>query len=179
MTTDSPLPQFVDSQAEVAIRLGVNRHSVKEWLAEGAPRKTSAGYDVHAIEEWRAIHKRANGEMPELLEISKEDFARRLMMAKLRRAEGEAIRAESEGKIKNHEALKTTEDVVHLDDVERFLASFFGETRRVLMRIPKEMKNGYPEELRQDLADDLESRLAIALRTMAGYCRRITDLREV
>jgi hypothetical protein len=177
MTSEPTPPQFVDSQAEVAARLGVNRHTIKEWLAEGAPRKTSAGYDIQAIEEWRALHKRS-GAMPEM-EISQEEFARRLLAAKLRRAEGEAIRAESEGKIKSHEALKTTEDVVHLDDVERFLASFFGETRRVLMRIPKEMKNGYPEELRQDLAEDLESRLAIALRTMAGYCRRITDLREV
>jgi len=176
MTSDQTLPQFVDSQAEVAARLGVNRHTVKEWLSEGAPRKTSAGYDIHAIEEWRALHKRP-GSQPDL-EISQDEFARRLLMAKLRKAEGEAIRAESEGKIKNHEALKTTEDVVHLDDVERFLSLFFGETRRGLMRIPKEMKNGYPEELRQDLRDDLEARLAIALRTMAGYCRRITDLRE-
>jgi phage terminase Nu1 subunit (DNA packaging protein) len=171
-------PQFVETQADVAIAMGVNRHTVKEWLQQGAPRKTSAGYDIHAITEWRNLHKRTSDPTKDL-DIPQEEFARRLLMAKLRRAEGEAIRAESEGKIKNHEALKTTEDVVHLDDVERFLSSFFGETRRVLMRIPKEMKNGYPEDLRQDLADDLEARLSIALRTMAGYCRRVTDLREV
>lgn len=169
-------PQFVETQADVAIALGVNRHTVKEWLQQGAPRKTSLGYDLDAIKAWRELHKKPNAG-PEL-EIGQEEFAKRLLMAKLRRAEGEALRAESEGKIKDHEARKTTEDVVHLDDVERFLASFFGETRRVLMRIPKEMKNGYPEELRQDLADDLEARLSIALRTMAGYCRRVTDLRE-
>ncbi len=92
--------QFVDSQAEAASAIGVNRHTLKEWLAEGAPRKTSAGYDLHAIQEWRALHKRPQDDTSNL-EIPKEEFSKRLLMAKLRRAEGEALRAESEGKIKN------------------------------------------------------------------------------
>lgn len=170
-------PQFVETQMEVASALGVNRHTVKEWLQQGAPRKTSSGYDVVAIKEWRALHKR-EAEQPEL-EISNDEFAKRLLMAKLRRAEGEALRAESEGKIKDHEAKKTTEDIVHLDDVERFLSQLFAEARRILLRIPMEMKNGYPEEMRQPLADDLEGRLSIALRTLSGACRRVTDVREV
>jgi len=178
MDDEKPPGNFVETQHEVAVALGVNRHTVKEWLQQGAPRKTSQGYDVDAIHEWRLAHKRST-DQPDLGNLSQEDFARRLLIAKLRRAEGEALRAESEGKIKDHEARKTVEDVVHLDDVERFLASFFAETRRVVMRIPKEMQNGYPEEMRADLHDDLEQRLMIALRTMAGYCRRVTDLREV
>ncbi len=172
---ESSQPQYVDTQADVAAALGVDRHTVKDWLAQGAPHKTSAGYDVKAIAEWRELNKRTASELPE---IDKSEFAVRMAIAKLRRAEGEALWAESEGKLKEHEVRKTTSDIVHLDDVEMALNIMFGELRRVLLRIPKEMKNGYPEELQHTIDEDLEARLSIALRAAAGLFRRITDLRE-
>ena len=33
----------------VAAAIGVDRHTIKEWLSEGAPGKTSKGYDIAAI----------------------------------------------------------------------------------------------------------------------------------
>lgn len=164
--------RFVDSQAKVARAIGVDRHTIKEWMGEGAPGKTSQGYDVQAITEWRELNKRTP------IVIGDAEFEIRMANAKLRKLEGEALKAESEGQIKEHEVKKTTQDVVHLDDVEQFLSLHFGETRRVLMRIPTDMKNGYPENMRQDLEDDIKSRLEIALRTISGNARRLADVRE-
>lgn len=164
---------FVNSQADVAARLGVDRHTVKEWMSQGAPKKTSAGYDVAAIKAWRELHKRSM-----VQEIGSEEYQLRMMQAKLLRAEGEALRAQSEGRLKEHEVRKTTSDIVHLDDVEMLLSMLFGESRRILMRIPKEMKTGYPKELQQAIDDDLNARLSIALRAIAGQFRRSVDLRE-
>ena len=171
--------QFVSTQQAVATAIGVDRHTVKQWLGEGAPGKTSKGYDIAAIAEWRDLNKRKYGDDWRDIEgISEDEYKARMSIARLRKAEGEALKYESEARIKEHEAQKTTEDVVHLDDVERFMAGVFAETRRLLNRLPMEMKNGYPEEIRDALAQDLESRLSIVLRTMSGYCRRVVDLRD-
>ena len=170
--------QFVPTQQKAAEEIGVDRHTVKEWLSQGAPGKTSKGYDVEALKEWRKLNKRKVGDdWLDQTDIDSDEYAKRILAAKLRKAEGEALKLESEGKIKEHEATKTTEDVVHLDDVKMFLALFFGEARRVFMRIPKEMKNGYPEEMRTDLEEDLEARIMIGLRSMSGYARRVVELR--
>ena len=171
--------KFVTTQRAVAAAIGVDRHTIKEWLAEGAPGKTSKGYDIAAIVQWRDLNKRQYGDDWRDIEgISEDEYKARMSIARLRKAEGEALKYESEARIKEHEAQKTTEDVVHLDDVERFMAGVFAETRRLLERLPMEMKNGYPEEIRDALAQDLEARLSIVLRTMSGYCRRLVDLRD-
>jgi phage terminase Nu1 subunit (DNA packaging protein) len=167
------LPQYVDSQQAVANALGVDRHTVKDWIAEGAPKKTSAGYDVRAIAAWRELYKKTTTQ-----HIDVEEYQIRMLTAKLLRAEGEAMRAQSEGKLKQHEVRQTTTDIVHLDDVEMLLNIIFGEIRRILARIPKEIRNGYPEEFRNTLEEDLDARLSIALRSISGQCRRITDLRK-
>ena len=134
--------QFVSTQQAVATAIGVDRHTVKQWLAEGAPGKTSKGYDIAAIAEWRDLNKRKYGDDWRDIEgITEDEYKARMSIAKLRKAEGEALKYESEARIKEHEAQKTTEDVVHLDDVERFMAGVFAETRRLLDRLPMEMKN--------------------------------------
>ncbi|MEM6979632.1 MAG: hypothetical protein AAF539_08165 [Planctomycetota bacterium] len=165
-------PRFVSTQAEVAEALGVNRHTVKDWIAAGAPGKTDDGdYDVVAILTWQQINR------PTGPDISDVDAAT-LEKWKIRKLIAEAREREAKARIAEFEAQKTTEDVVHLDDVERFLSLVFAEARRVLKRIPKEMKPGYHESIRSTIETDLDDRLDIALRTLAGYCRRITRMRE-
>tara|TARA_A100001391_G_scaffold126198_3_gene86316 strand:+ start:1475 stop:2005 length:531 start_codon:yes stop_codon:yes gene_type:complete len=166
--------RYVSTMQDVASALGVNRHTVKEWLAEGAPGKGPEGYDVEAILTWRTISKSSTSSSIEGI----DDDGQGPEEWKFRKLIAEAREKEAKAKIAEFEAQKTTEDVVHLDDVERFLSLVFAEARRVLKRIPKEMKPGYAEDLREAIGQDLDDRLDIALRTLSGYCRRVTRMRE-
>lgn len=170
------MASYVKTQREVASALGVNRHTVKEWLAEGAPGLVDGTYSIDAIRQWREVHKKGS-ETSDIGGITRQAFDQRMLAAKLDKIESEARIKAAEARIKEFEAKRKTDTIVHLDDVERFLSLMFAETRRVLSKIPIEMKMGYPEAMRDALADDLESRHNMALRTMSGYCRRITEIR--
>lgn len=173
--------EYEPTQSRAANVLGVHRRTLIEWIERGAPDKTLEGYDIGALRAWADLNSRVSagpGWSDDEGDIDGAEYKQRLEMAKLRKMEGEAAKVNAEAELKAFLAKQTTQDVVHLDDVEQFLALFFGEARRVLMRIPQEMKNGYPEAIRRDLEDDLQSRLAMALRTISGYARRVTDLRE-
>lgn len=170
------MPYYVKSQREIAEAIGVNRHTVKDWLGEGAPGETDKGYDVDAIREWRRVNKKSDPSHV-VGEFTKAEADARLLKAKIDKAESESRIKLAEAAIREFEARKKTEAVVHLDDVERFLTLHFAECRRVFGRIPTEMKQGYPEHLRATIEEDLTSRINIALRAVSGYCRRITELR--
>jgi phage terminase Nu1 subunit (DNA packaging protein) len=170
--------EYAKSYAEAANALGVNPRTVREWVERGAPGKGEQGYDIEALRTWQQIHGRPHSVSGEDDSEDQGELQERLEIAKVRKTEGEARKVQAEADIKEFEAKQRTQDVVHLDDVEQFLALFFGEARRVIMRIPKEMKNGYPEAMRRDLEEDLEARLSIALRTISGYARRVSDIRE-
>jgi phage terminase Nu1 subunit (DNA packaging protein) len=172
--------EYEPTQQKAALALGVDRRTLREWLDRGAPDKGEHGYDIESIRNWHSLNVRSDQSSGDDSDLNEEQqgLKARYELARVLKVEGEARKVAAEAEIKEFTAQQTTQDVVHLDDVEQFMALFFGEFRRVLMRIPKEMKNGYPESIRRDLEEDLEGRLGIALRTASGYARRLSDLRR-
>ena len=162
--------EYQPTQAKAANALGVNRRTLYEWIEKGAPDKTEQGYDITAIRIWRERNSPAQ-------ERSEDEDGERERLRDLKLA-GEAKKVNAEAEIKEFQARQMTEDVVHLDDVKRFLNLFFSESSRQFLRIPQEMKNGYPQEMRRDLEDDVQARIEMALRSMAGFAQRIVELRD-
>lgn len=166
----------VKTMGEVGELLGTDRRTVGEWIKASGILKGEDGWDVDEIATWRETNM--NAKLPTGDGATPGSMAERMQQAKLKKLENEAIEAEAKARIRVHEADKQTENIVHLDDVERFLSGVFSEARRVFKRIPKEMSSGYPADLRQSLESDIDARIDIALRTLSGFCRRVTDLRE-
>lgn len=181
-TCDMPVLEslrYVSTQLEVAKAIGVGKHTVKEWLAEGAPVKTSQGYDVEAIRNWRALTKtnsyvEEEGETEEIedpnAEASIGELKRRKLLAEVLEVEAKAI-------LKAYEAEQTTKDVVHLDDVNLWVSQMLTELRRLHLRVPKEMAAGYPKEFRAELEKDLADRFTLVLRSLHGYAIRTSEIR--
>ena len=158
---------------QVAKAIGVDRHTVKEWMAEGAPAKSEYGYDIEAIKKWRAItktlHFNSDGD-----DQDEEESVNRL---KYRKLLAEVLEVEAKAAIKAYEAEQTTKDVVHLDDVNLWVSQFLTELRRLHLRVPKEMSAGYPKEFRGDLEKDLTDRLTLVLRSLHGFATRSNEVR--
>lgn len=165
---------YVSTIDDVAIAVGVDQRTVKTWLKQGAPKKTSNGYDVAAITEWRDLNRRTSEPTVE----DPDQYKIRMANARLRELEGKALKVESEAKIKQHEAVQTTEAVVHMDDVQREANLAFREISRVFMRIIEEMPPGYADNIRETIHADLDARIRMALRTASGRLRRLYDLRK-
>lgn len=165
---DTAEPRYVETADEVAARAGVHRRTVMEWLSAGAPPATDAGYDVEAILAWRQVTRRGGGPTDDT----------DLTEWKVRRLIAEARDAEAKARLREFDADKTTEDVVHLDQVEQFLAGLFTEFRRQLARVPKQMAPSFPEEYRQQIQDELADQLDLIGKSMQGYCLRVTELRD-
>lgn len=161
--------RFEPTIAAVALRLGVNHRTVAGYLASGAPAKTEHGYDVDAIENWRALNVRSQSSVtsdPEMAAV------------RVRRLIARTLYAEANARLLEHEVERTTEDVVHLDMAEQFLSGLFVESRRQLFRVPKQMGPSFPEAYREQIQKELERQLNLVVEAMHAYCLRTTELRE-
>lgn len=165
------IERFVPTIDAVAAQIGVHRRTVHEWLNAGAPGEGPSGYDVHAIQAWRDITRPARGGSSSGVDPSLDEW-------KARRVIAEARDAEAKARLREFDAEKTTEDVVHLDQVEQFLAGLFTEFRRQLARVPKQMGPSLPEEYRDQLQEELTDQLNLIGKSMQGYCLRVTELRD-
>lgn len=156
------------TQDEVANHFGVNRRTFAEWLAAGCPGKVKGAYDLAAITAWRALNR---PEQPPK-DQSRVELELRLLAADVAKREAEAA-------IKQHEKIKKTEDVVHINDVELYLTSLFTEGRRKLMKIPEVLPMGFPESLRPAIKEECEKQLEIWLRWMANKAATVSEIKEL
>lgn len=164
------MPDPVTSQEAVANHFGVHPRTAAGWFRQGAPGKGKNGYDLEAIKKWRAENL---GPVPGTdKNPDKHELEMRLLAAQVAKEEANAA-------IKQHEKLKKTEDVVHINDVELYLTSLFTEGRRKLMKIPEVMPMGFPETLRPAMKEELEKQLEIWLRWMSNKAETVSEIKEL
>lgn len=160
----------VSSVESVAQIIGVHPRTARGWLKQGCPGKVGGSYDIEAIKKWRAENL---GPVPGTnKDPGKAELELRLLAADVAKREAEAA-------IKQHEKLKKTEDVVHINDVELYLTSLFTEGRRKLMKIPEVLPMGFPEDLRPAIKEECEKQLEIWLRWMANKAATVSEIKEL
>jgi len=125
-----------------------------------------------ALDAWHEIYKKGNTN-------GKSAAGDQEVVAARREAQiAEARLKTAKADIEVHKARQVLESMIPADDVDRFLASYFTEFRRQLLRIPKEMKPGVPVKYRQAFDKELIQRMEMLLRSMKNYALTIADVRE-
>jgi len=166
-------PGRVKTQPQLAKHLGVSTHAIHTWRKDGMPGPPigdKGEYDIEEVRKWRAdtsLRDPTRGQRPE----DKSEDRRRLNAAS-------ALEKEARAKIAQAKADKMLGDLVARESVEQLLSQFFTEARRQVKKIPLDMATGYPEEFRQRLIDDMNERLDLYLRSMAGWVSRVAEIEE-
>jgi len=99
-----PAPGWPKTARAAAVELGVDRGTLQEWLARGAPGKKRRGFDLDAIRAWR----NANVAPPRAPPSGEEDIAdrARLLRAQADERQAKAQLAELQLKIQRGEYLE-------------------------------------------------------------------------
>lgn len=163
-----PAAKVVKTQKEVAGHFDVTLDTIRNWRARTPPMPGKQGhYDLEQIAEWKEKtfrqprdSRREDAATLKRVEILNYD-------ARIQAAKAEA--AERKNQLEQAQ-------IVRLDDVEQFVSEFLSEARRQVLRIPRDMKQGYPENLRKQIEEDLRERLEIYLKGMHAYMLRLEEL---
>ncbi len=158
--------KVVRTQSEVASACGVSVACVRAWRMRDPPMPGESGsYDLDEIHAWRKKWIKPTKET-----TASED-RKRLLEGQARLTEAKANREERLDR-------KEEENIVELEDVERFISEFLNEARRQLQRIPGDFKQGYPVKLRATIQEDLQNRLDMYLRGMHNFALRLEGLKN-
>ena len=112
----TPPALTVDSQQELALLFGVSPKTVWQWLKDGAPAKTSDGYDLRGWIAWRL----------DRLGASPGDES--IAQVKLRKTSAEADLAQLKFQ-KENQAVISRQD--HEDALRKVCGAFAGEINRM------------------------------------------------
>jgi len=158
---------------QVAARYGVSRDTVRrDWRNSGMP---ALPCPWAAIDAWRETLKKpaagSPGEDPLLTDALVLQARRAKILAEAKFKEGQAT-------VSQHRARQLASDLVSMATVEKFLVTFFTETRVQLQRLPEEVAAAYPDAWREQLRDDLRARVDLVLGAIHGHVLSVTDLRE-
>lgn len=168
---DDERPRWAESIDRVAAILGKSRRTVMNWKNEGCPlvKDPKHGtYDVDAIEAWAEKNKpekKPKSESKEGLEI--------------RKLEAEVRKLEAEASLKEHDKLKKTEDVVHVEDVQLWLVQLFTEGRRKLMKMSEVVPMGFAPEIRPQIAEEIDKQVEVWLKWMHLKIESTSEIREL
>lgn len=171
--------RYAKTQHVVASHFGVHVSTVRTWRARAKDEhdvdfKTSKGWDLEVIQEWRDTYIDAVEESDEESEAArKEDAAWRK-----RKTQAEAREKEAKAAITEHKMMAMTSDLVHLDEVEAFLSSAFTDLRRQLDRLPVEYVSGYAADMQDDMKVDLKDRIDLILSSFHGWVLNAVELRD-
>ena len=172
MSDHDPTPVLATTISEAAKEIGVHQRTLKEWLADGAPEKTDAGYDIEGIKTWRKLNRKSS----ELELGDPDEFKFRMAMAKLKEQEGKADKVSSEAVITEFKRQLLSEGLVHKSAVNNYLARVLSTCRNQIQKIPAQLAAGYAPEIQRELERDCAQRIDIVLRALRT---QLADLREI
>ncbi|MCM2370955.1 hypothetical protein [Aporhodopirellula aestuarii] len=141
-------------------------------MAKGAPKKTTKGYNVTAIQQWRIENVKTQPK-------DESEFSVRMAMARLRKEEALAEEAEWKAKKIELELRKQAANLVDLDAVDQFFTQLIAGGRRQLLRIPEEIAAGFPEDQRVEVRDLIAKHLEMWLRSMNAKSKNLAGIREL
>lgn len=158
------------TQLDVAAHYKVSEDCVRKWRKHGMPGKQGE-WDLDEIEAWRRRHARQtrpqNGN-PDQSPPGKGSEDR-----STRKAEAETMLSELKAAKAALLMRREFERLCELDDVEAFLSEWLTWTREQLMKIPVDIMDGYPDDIRPILQEDLNARLDLVLR---GAYAKLQDM---
>ena len=123
------------SLAEVAKRFGVSTKTVENWRANGMPG-TRGNYSAKAVASWRDKSQRKTAANTEVSEARRGIF------------EAERRVKEANANLREIEVAERQASIVHLADVENFIAELLAEIRRQHEKIPVDMFKGVEPKIR-------------------------------
>ncbi|QDV40875.1 hypothetical protein Enr13x_07110 [Stieleria neptunia] len=165
-------PVLAETISDAAKAIGVHERTLKSWLAEDAPPKTDAGYDVDAIKAWRKLNRKSS----QFEFDDPEEFKLRMAKAKLKEQEGKADKVCSEAVITEFKRQLMSEGLVHKSAVNNYLARVLSTCRNQIQKIPAQLAAGYAPEIQRELERDCSQRIDIVLRALRT---QLADLREI
>lgn len=164
----------VNTLKEVADHFGVSTKSLSKWRQRPNWPCGSGPYDLDVIEKWRADTFRRRPE---------DDLVRSEKGAEFTSDQARLIKAKADregamAKLAQLEVLLKEGNYADLDDVNQFMAEFFTEFRRLLLRIPVDMVPSYNKSIRTNLREDIEERLKLVLNQMHDWVLKLEELRD-
>lgn len=163
---------------EVANHFGVNTDTCRSWRKRRVPMPGSTGaYDLDEIEAWRdSTFAKTSGPGGD------QNGGGIVLGSEAQKAREQAIIADAQKKMAQARianlAATRAEDATLLSraEVDAAFSQLFLENRRLLYRIPQQMKGGYPDSLRKRLVTELEHRIDTALRALKSFAEDLFDV---
>lgn len=148
-------PKSVDTQAKLALMLGVSERQIRNYIRDGMPGQQGY-YDVEDCRDWVSRNVNSPG----------ESVGGNLKEERLK-AEVRKLRADAEQKeLKNQQ---TRGELLHRDDVLQQVSEAFLMVKTRLECVPDEIEMQIPPEIRADVKAEVASRVRMVLMEMAAF----------